>query len=348
MFLLTIRDMQHRAMRFGLVIVGTTVVFTLLLLMNGISEHFAREPEHTVRAIGADAWLLPAGVSGPFTSATTLDPALAASVSGVDRADPIVVGRGTIWRDGEPQEIIVVGHALGGVGTPPVTEGAAVRGRGQLLADDTLGLRPGDRIRVGSSEFDVAGLTENTTVLAGLPLVFMSIEDSRVSLFRGAPVATAILTRGRPSEVPAGLEILSPATVAEDARRPLERATSSIDLITFLLWIVSGMIIGGVVYLSSMERRRDFAVMKAVGGSTRGILAGLAGQSLVIAIVAAALASGLQLILVPRFPLTVEVSSGALIQLPVIACVVALLASIAGMRRVARTDPALAFSGPGV
>lgn len=346
MFLLTLRDLQYRAMRFGLVIVGTSVIFAMLLLMNGISEHFKREPEYTVNAIGADWWVIPAGISGPFTAHATLDPSIAPSL-GARRADPVIVSRGALYIDGKPEDVFVVGHGIGMLGAPPVAVGAPVAAQGQLLADATLGLQSGDRARFGSASFAVVGVTHDTTIFAGLPVVFMSIEDVRVQLFKGASVATAILTSGRPREIPRDLQVMSKDDVVVDSRRPMERATGSITLVQTLLWIVSAMIIGGVVFLSSMERRRDFAVLKAVGGSTRGLLAGLAAQSVFVALGAAALASLVQLALAPTFPIKVEVSSRALVQLPMIAVGVALLASVAGMRRVARTDPALAFSGPG-
>ena len=42
-----------------------------------------------------------------------------------------------------------------------------------------------------------------------------------------------------------------------------------------------------------------------------------------------------------------SVPSRALLQVPAIAVVVALLAGVVGVRKAVRTDPALAFSGPG-
>ena len=47
-------------------------------------------------------------------------------------------------------------------------------------------------------------------------------------------------------------------------------------MIAVLLWIVAALIVGSVIYLSALERTRDFAVFKAVGVSTRSVIAGLA------------------------------------------------------------------------
>lgn len=347
MLLLTLRDLQHRGVRFAVVILGTTVVFALLLLMDGMAEHFSREPADTVAALRVDAWVLPNGVSGPFTSASTIDPRVAARISGVQQADPIITARGSLWVKGKPDEIIIIGTVVGGLGSPRVAHGSPVRSSGEIVVDSTTGLQPGDPARVGSATYTVAGVTNDTTLLAGIPIVFMSLGDAQEQVYRGQPIASAIVTKGHPAVAPSGLEVLSNAAVIADARHPLERAMSSINLIRFLLWIVSAMIIGGVVYLSSMERRRDFAVLKAVGGGNRKLLSGLAVQAAFIALIAAGFASLLQMVMAPTFPLKVQVTARALLQLPILAMIVALLASIAGMRSVAKTDPALAFSGPG-
>jgi putative ABC transport system permease protein len=102
-----------------------------------------------------------------------------------------------------------------------------------------------------------------------------------------------------------------------------------------------------VVYLSALERQRDFAVLKAVGVSNRTLLASLALQAVLVALAAVAIAAVLQIGLGPAFPLKVRVPARAFWQLPLLAVVIALLASAAGMRRVARSDPALAFAGAG-
>jgi putative ABC transport system permease protein len=120
-----------------------------------------------------------------------------------------------------------------------------------------------------------------------------------------------------------------------------------VNLIRVLLWFVAAMIIGTMTYLSALERRRDVAVLKAVGGSTVRLGASIALQGALIALAAAAIASVLQGVMAPVFPLEVTVPSSALIQVPVIAVLVALAAGSVGLRKAVRVDPALAFSGPG-
>ena len=98
--------------------------------------------------------------------------------------------------------------------------------------------------------------------------------------------------------------------------------------------------------LSALERTRDFAVFKAVGVATGSVLGGLCLQAVIIAIVAAMLGGLFSLVLGPIFPMRVVVPTSAFLLLPVIAVLIGLLASAAGVRRAVAVDPALAFGGP--
>ncbi|MCA1727448.1 MAG: ABC transporter permease [Actinobacteria bacterium] len=347
MLLLTLRDLQHRLVRVVLVIVGTSLVFVLLLLMSGLTEQFSREGRVTVAAIGADAWLLRNGATGAFTSAATLEPEVAHEVREAEAADPLITARHSLRTEAGPLDIVVLGHVPGGLGSPHLIAGDQASAGGDVVIDESSGLRVGDTAQIGALSFHVTGLTEDTTLFAGMPLVFMDLEDAQRLVYRGRPSATAVVIRGELESVPDGYVLLSNDEVADDAKRPLKHAISSVNLIRSLLWVVSGMIIGGVVYLSALERRRDFAVMKAVGTSTASLLVGLALQGVLIALGASLLATGIQALLVPVFPLRVTVTSAVLLQLPVIAALVAILASLGGMRQVAKTDPASAFAGQG-
>jgi len=128
--------------------------------------------------------------------------------------------------------------------------------------------------------------------------------------------------------------------------RPLKVAVGAITIVAFLLWIVAVLIVGSLVYLSALERLRDFAVFKAIGVPTRQILVGLALQAVVVALLAAVVGVILAQLLAPLFPMLVVVPTSAYLVLPVIAIAIGLLASIAGLRRAVAVDPALAFGGP--
>jgi putative ABC transport system permease protein len=343
--LLTLRDLQHRAARFAAVVVGVSVVFSLLFLMTGLTEQFHREPRLAVAAFEADGWVLRDGASGAFTSAATMPADTADLVEG--RAAPVVLARHSITEGAIHTDVVVVGFQRGGLGEPALDEGRLPTRPGEVVIDDAAGVAVGEETVLGTERFTVTGRTHARTLFAGMPFVFMELGDAQDLVYRGQDLATAILVEGDPADVPDGFEVLSNDAVAEDAMRPLEKSVSSVNMIRILLWFVAAMIIGTMTYLSSLERRRDVAVLKAVGGSTTRLGASIALQGAVTALVAAGLAAVLQGVLAPVFPLEVAVPGRALVEVPVIAVLVALLAGSVGLRKAVRVDPALAFAGPG-
>jgi putative ABC transport system permease protein len=346
MILLTMRDFQHRALRFIVVIVLAAVVFSLLFVMTGLVEQFNREPFRTTDAFGASGWVVADGVSGPFTSGSAL-PAAASDFIDADVVAPAVVARSGIRRDGALEAVILIGHRAGELGSPDTADGRAATASGELVVDRTLDARLGDVIEVLGQGFEVVGITDDTTVLAGVPLVFMVLDDAQQLAFQTDAVVSLVLVDGEVRSTPPGTTVMTNEAVARDALDPLDGAIASVDLVRVLLWFVAAVLIGAVVYLSALDRIRDFAVLKAIGASNGGLMTGLAIQAILVALCAVALASVIQLFLAPMFPLKVTVPGRAFLQIPVIAVVLALVGGAVGMRKVAASDPALAFAGAG-
>jgi putative ABC transport system permease protein len=137
--------------------------------------------------------------------------------------------------------------------------------------------------------------------------------------------------------------VLTPARAAADLGRPLKSATGTIGFLNVLLWVVAGGIIGSIVYLTVIERTRDFAVLKATGFASSGLFLGLVVEAVVIALAAAAVATAMAFALHGMLELRVEISAATYGTLAGISLVVGILASLVGLRRAVGVDPALAF-----
>lgn len=346
MRLLTLRDLRHRARRFLVILVAMSVVLTLVYLMSGLVEQFEQEPFLTVDAIGAASWVVPAGSSGPFTSSATLPGEVVDDLAGDDLA-PLLVARGTMTRDDEAREVLVVGHSPDPASEPPVVEGDPAAAADELVVDRSGGVAVGDEVQLGARSFRVTGLSRDTTLLAGLPVVFVPIEGAREALFGGAAVVSALVAAAQPAalevQLPPGVVLLRGSDVAADALGPLENAISSVGLIRGLLWAVAGIIVSGVLYLTVLEREREFAVLKALGGTDRQLLWSLTLQAVAVSGLAVLVATGLQRIIAPWFPLTVRVPASAYWQVPLLGLVLAVLATRIGSARVRSSDPVQAF-----
>jgi putative ABC transport system permease protein len=139
--------------------------------------------------------------------------------------------------------------------------------------------------------------------------------------------------------------MLTNSAVAVDLSRPVAQAKQTISLVRWLLWIVAAGIIGAIVYLSALERTTEFAVLKAIGVSTRDVVLGLVSQAVLLAALAVALAVLLETAAAPAAAMSVEVPTLSYLTLPLLALVVGVAASGLALRRALRIDPALAFAG---
>ena len=86
-------------------------------------------------------------------------------------------------------------------------------------------------------------------------------------------------------------------------------------------------------------------MLKATGSSTASIGGSLALQAVFLALVASVLGIIIGALLAPLFPMNVEIPTVSFAVLPLIAVVIGLLASITGLRRSLKIEPAYAFRG---
>jgi putative ABC transport system permease protein len=345
LWLASMRDLQWRRRRFVLAMLGTALVFALALIGSGLKESFVAEPRNAIDTIGADAWFVGEGAQGPFTTISQLVDSQVASVSdveGVERASPLVNIQDTI-QSPDDTDIYLLGIEPGGVGAPDVDEGRSVEATGEAVVSSLLGLDVGETFDYRGQAFDVVGEVGSTTVFAGKPLLYVHIDDARQIVFQGVPLTTAVIVDGDPADAPEGLRLMTNDEVEDDLLRPLEDPIGSIDMFRYLLWVVAAAIVGLVLYLSALERQRDFAVFKATGTSTGALVAALGLQALILSIASALVGILFASLLAPAFPMRVTIPAGVAATTPIIAVIVGLIGSLAGLRRAVSVDPALAF-----
>jgi putative ABC transport system permease protein len=344
-----LRDLQWRRRRFLIAVVGTALVFAMSLLLSGLEAAFTAETDRWLASTGADGWIVKDDANGPIMSFNPVEVSRVAEVAaapGVVRADPFVALTNTVIVNGDVRDVNVFGVRPGGLGQPAVRDGRPLEGTGEIVVNDGLGLAVGDTVVIGGADSTVVGLVRGATRNAGTDNVYLPMVDAQARFLGGLPVATQILTEGIPAEPLPGLAVFDRAEARADVMRPLEGAQQSVGVARMLLWIVAACIIASIVYLTSLERTRDFAVFKAVGTRTRDLALGLAVQALILSLAAAVLAVAVSVLLSGLFPIAVEVPASAMLALPVVAVPVGLLASLAGLRRAVRVEPAAAFGGP--
>lgn len=347
MVAVTLADLLYRYRQFLIAILGAGVVMAMALLLAGLIGGITAETQNTVGGVGANYWVLTHGSDGRIAAVGVFpqsDEAAIASAPGVTRADSLVVLPQEILRAGDTTNTVnVFGVTVGGMGSPRVTSGQPLSGSGQAVANTNAGVSVGDHIEIGTSSFRVVGLVTGRTLLGGSPMVYITVHDAQLLGFGGRPLVTAVAISGNPATVPVGLQVFSTSVIEQRTIDALAGAVSSIKNTRVLMFAVAAIIIAALLYVSALQRVRDFAVLKALGSSTAALLASLAMQAVIVSLLAAAFACIICNFMGGIFQQQVAIPTSAYYTLPIAAIVVGLFSSLVALRQATGADPAAAF-----
>lgn len=237
---------------------------------------------------------------------------------------------------------------------------------GEAIADDQLdavaGLTVGDLVTVGvdGTGLETVGFVDDTT--AGVPTLWTNPGAWRAILAEANP--TAALREGEFQALvvtpAAGTDVArlaariddatgstATATVDEviDALPAVSQQASTFQGIIGVTFMVTLLVVALFFALITIERRKLYAVLKALGGRSSDLLAGLAVQAVGISLGAVVLgiatSAGFVALLPPELPVRLEPSR--LVAIAVGTLVTALVGSLFTLRRILAVDPAEAI-----
>jgi putative ABC transport system permease protein len=348
MLAITIQDLRFRGRQFLIAVGGAGLVFAMTLLLTGLAAGFRVEIVQTVQAMGAQSWVVGAGAAARVDALPPIPAAAANAVArepGVVREGPLIVVPQAAKVGAQVESVNLIGILPRGLGSPTVSSGRPVATNGQAVVDTLLNLGIGQHFTVAKQTFTVVGIVSNRTLLGGSPNVYVTLGDAQTAVFGGRPLISAVLTTGVPSTVPSGLTVDSSAQVIQASVNQMASAVSSIDNSRAFMWLIAAVIVAALIYVTALERTRDFAVLKALGSSSRLLFAGLATQAVLVALVAAAIGGLIANFMTGLFAQPVDIPLNAFAILPISALGVGLIASLAALRRAVSVDPAVAFAG---
>ena len=350
MLSVTLADLWFRARQFLIAIIGVGLVLAVALAVTGLADGFHAEVENFVDSVGGSSWVMSPAAHGRLTAFAAFpatDAGAIAHEAGVQRASPLMFAPSQVVQVGAstaPQTVNLVGVVPGGLGAPHVVAGHGLSGPGQAVVDSKVTNQVGSTVTLGGHPYQVVGIVNGATMLGGQPLVYMPIANVQQAVTGGRALATAIAVQGTPSgNQRHGLVVLAPATVVADTMGELKSAVASINSTRWLMWIIAAVIVAAMLYVAALERKRDFAVLKALGSSSRALFLSLVLEAVIVTLLAALLAEVLASLLTPTFAQPIDITPDARLVLPIVAVVVGIVASVSALRRVTGADPAAAF-----
>jgi putative ABC transport system permease protein len=351
--------------RLALNIAGVALAVMLILILNGflagmlvqITTYLDYSPGSFVIAqsgvtnlLGATS-LLPTGKSGQ-----------AERIEGVARVVPILSQFVILDLHGQRQPAYMIGYdpAFGG-GPWRLAEGREPRTDAEAVFDRILGsrhdLRLGDSVRVMGVDFTIVGFSEQTT---SWMTSFFFLRKSAVEGLVRLPGATSFLlveTRPGAAEGPIRerleslpqVQVLSKSEMEANDRRLFGRFFSApVRLMAGIAFLVGILVVGLVIYTSTVEREREYGVLKALGSANRVLYAAVAIQALLASLAGVVAGIGLALgvsqwIMAVRPQLLIQLAPQDVLRAVAAGLVMALAAALVPIRVVAGMAPAEVF-----
>jgi putative ABC transport system permease protein len=189
---LAARDVRHNLGRFALTTLGVGMLLMVVMGMGGIYRGVVEDATLLVDRVGADLWVVQRDTRGPFAEVSRVPPNLVhrvTAVPGVRSAREFVYH--TVQREhrGRPLRVAVLGlgwPADRGEWLPLASGRPLAQGHFELVADETLGLGVGERVRLGRDDYTVVGVTRGMISANGDGIGFVAAADALAIQFDAA------------------------------------------------------------------------------------------------------------------------------------------------------------------
>ncbi len=359
------RNLFSEKGRFAISVAGVAFAVLLILVVLALYRGFSRSGQ-TFQELPGQLWAVQPGTTDPFHSESLVQrsrlegiasvPGVAAVVPVRSRSMSFTVG------DKETSARLMAIDVPEAVSLSPGVRERYLPPPGMVIIDRTLsrktGLGPGDTVNFGALSLTVERVSPRSAE-ALLQFVFLNFDDAQRIFGVGDLVnyGMVILEEGAQARAvaqaieqqDAGLQVFTREEFAKSIRKEIDE--SFVPVITILLgigFVVGAAVVGLTIYTATIERTREFGVMKAVGGSPGFLYRIVLSQSAMLTAAGFALGLGAALGVarlaeqaVPEFVTDFRLQDVAGVL--VAAALMAVLASLVPVRRINSIDPALVF-----
>ncbi|MFN2504537.1 MAG: ABC transporter permease [Acidimicrobiales bacterium] len=363
------KNLSGERTRFAMSVVGVAFSVVLIITLRALYWGVIDEATRYVRTTGADLWVAQAGSPGDFLQARSVLPAAAEAdikrVTGVAGASPLLSRPVGFRLGGRDTDLFLLGVApVGQPGWPEAVASGDSRppGRGEVVIDRVFAknfdVQTGDVLPIGPKGLKVAAIVGGGNAFAYQfawahfdDVAAMVGVDGFVSYFlvRTAAGEDADAVGRRIEQQVGGTEVFAGTELADrNADNLREGFLPVLWVLVIVAFVVGTIIIGLIIYTATVEKSREYGVLKAIGFSNRRLYAVVFQQSLLAATAGFLLGCIISVVLGPAIeeivPVFVtQIRPGDIVFAGVGALGMALLASFVPARPITRLDPAQVF-----
>jgi putative ABC transport system permease protein len=359
------RNLLHDKVRLGLSVAGVALAVMLILLLNGFLAGMFRQITSYLDRSPGSVVVAQSGVTNMLGATSLLPGGTAARVE----AMPEVAGVAPILSQfvildlhDKKQPAYLVGYLPETGGGPwQISSGRAPERDDEVVFDRVLAQRHdfqlGTAVEIMGQTFTVVGLSEGTT--SWMASFFFIRKPAAEALLRAPDGVSFLLVTPAAGVAPARLRDRLDALAGVDSLLTTEMAANDLNLfarffsaplklMTVIAFLVGTLVVGLVIYTATIEKQREYGVLKAVGAGNGLLYRVVGGQALIAAlagVVAGVLlaygAAALIMALRPQFLLTLAAAD--VTRAVAAGLAMALLAALFPARLLAGLAPAEVF-----
>ncbi len=368
MLLVARKNLFSERTRLAISVGGIALSVFLISLLLSLFRGWNEKVGGFVEEVQADIWIARDGTTD-FLSAASILPleegSRGLSAAGdVERFSPLIVRPMSVTKDGKTMDVQLVGYdPESGIGGPlRIEKGKHVPGPGEVIVDEALsrryGVEVGDTIGGGAFELKVVGKSSGSDFVA-MQAIFVTLDQAQTMLEQEGFVTFFLLQLKDPERrdrVAPHLEALQPGIVAitsdDFAAATRERILGDLipilTVVLVLAFIVGLAVSGLTIYTATVEKAREYGILKAVGFTNRYLYLVVFEQSLVTGVLGFLIGVGLTLVagpftqdLVPQFVVFVRWQD--VLGVAGVTLIMVFLAAYVPVRRLAAIDPVAVF-----
>ncbi|WP_295421381.1 ABC transporter permease [Sulfurovum sp.] len=375
------KDVKHTLGKFLVTAMGVGMLLGIVLIMMGVYRGMMVDAEVLLDDIKADLWVVQEDTLGPFAEASRIHEDLKDTIrviDGIKSAEALTFQNIQLPQKPKPVRVVAVGYDPFGT-VNPINPERLVAGHGltkdhyQIVVSDKTGFKVGDTIHLVRNDYHVVGVTHGSVSSGADPLVYVSLKDAQELQFsytnnrirsdraRGFKNSEATMVNTIVARVKPGYDV---DAVAQDIRRfkhksvytaaqqktiltknLVERASKQIGMFTAILIVVSTIIIALIIYTMTLEKMKEITIMKLVGIPNSMIIKMIAQETLLLGFLAFIFGNIFSHLIYSKFPKRVVLLIPDAWTLFIVVIIASILASLVGIRKVIKADPASAIGG---
>jgi len=378
---LAYKDIKHSLNKFLITAISVGVLLGIVIVMIGVYRGMVFDAKVLVDDIKADIWIVQQDTLGPFAETSKIHEDMQDQISyqrGIKSATAITFQTFQLENRYGDFKVMLVGYDPFG-DIEVINKSKLIAGREiqkqhyEIVVSQKTNYKLGEKIKLGRDYFTVVGITKDTVSNGGDYLIFTSLKDAQILQFtytnerirsdenRGIKSGNPHLVNAIVAQVKKGYNVEEVARVIEQTthkkvftkseqlnlllQKVIKKSSKQIGMFTVILIVVSVVIIALIIYTMTLEKIKEISIMKLIGIPNFTISKMIIQETVVLGFLAFLSGNAFAHLISGVFPRRILLLQSDAIGLFLVILIFSIFASLFGIYKVIKTDPAEAIGG---